>query len=329
MSEPDTAAPAPAADTTTPPPPGASGSTPAPKKDFNASTKPKDRKGFDSLSSGLQGLILTMIQVVCGNFADDTTTIEIMAQMMGMEPDELRQKMNERTERIKAARDKGETVDDSEGIEDIARSGNYDKDDKKTGDLVGQVITRVSGKSSYDGNKTGLFLNRPVDKSIATSSSYGDRTLGGKHEHHDGLDYLAPDNTQIKAPADGKVVYVGPSTGYGNIIVIDHGHGVYTLYAHLDKADIAKVRTGQEVKQDEVFATTGTSGRSTGAHLHQEVLIARKDGPPVTVNPALVAGKDLNDPVVQQELIANAVNTAKKPEDTVTRVAALRTTTMA
>src|ERR1019366_9062788 len=75
-------------------------------------------------------------------------------------------------------------------------------------------------------------------------------------------------DTLIYATADGTVRFSGWSHGYGNMIVIDHGYGVSTLYGHTSKS---LVETGQRVQRGQVIAYMGTTGRSTGAHLHYEV----------------------------------------------------------
>ena len=74
--------------------------------------------------------------------------------------------------------------------------------------------------------------------------------------------------TPIKATAPGVVAFVGQRTGYGNVVEIDHGQGFKTRYAHLAGADVA---VGEKVKAGDVIAKMGSTGRSTGPHLHYEV----------------------------------------------------------
>lgn len=186
----------------------------------------------------------------------------------------------------------------------------------------------ISHTSSFTGNTEGIVLQRPVDESIPESSPFGmrDHPVRGGRQHHDGIDYAAANNTPIYAPADGQVTYVGASTGYGNIVVLDHGHGVYTLYAHLDQADIRGLKKGELVKSGEEFAKTGNSGVGTGAHLHYEVLIAQKDGPPVNVDPKKTIGLNLTDASVQKNLTTDAIAEASR-QDVTTKVAALQNVT--
>lgn len=86
---------------------------------------------------------------------------------------------------------------------------------------------------------------------------------------HNGLDFSAPEGTPVQAPGDGRVKMVkNKRTGYGKHIVIDHGYGYTTLYAHLNEI---KVRQGQQVKRGQIIATIGNTGTSTASHLHYEV----------------------------------------------------------
>ena len=98
---------------------------------------------------------------------------------------------------------------------------------------------------------------------------------GGGGEGHSGLDMGAPKGTPIQAARTGVVSYVkdSGSSGYGYHVVIDHGDGMVTLYAHCSKV---YVRSGQMVQQGDVIAAVGSTGRSTGNHLHLEVRIGGK-----------------------------------------------------
>jgi murein DD-endopeptidase MepM/ murein hydrolase activator NlpD len=87
-------------------------------------------------------------------------------------------------------------------------------------------------------------------------------------EFHAGLDIANVADTLVHATADGTVRFSGWSHGYGNMVVIDHGYGVSTLYGHTSKA---LVKIGDRVVRGQVIAYMGTTGRSTGAHLHYEV----------------------------------------------------------
>lgn len=97
----------------------------------------------------------------------------------------------------------------------------------------------------------------------------------GKPEFHAGLDIPKPAGTPVYAPGDGIVDFAGESNGSGRAIVLNHGQGIITQYAHLSKIRIAK---GVNVRKGQHIGDVGNTGRSTSAHLHYEV---RVDGVPI------------------------------------------------
>lgn len=101
------------------------------------------------------------------------------------------------------------------------------------------------------------------------------REDGESGEFHPGVDIANSPDTLIFATADGTVLFSGWSHGYGNLVVIDHGYGLQTVYGHTSKA---LVKVGDRVQKGQMIAYMGTTGRSTGAHLHYEV---RRQGSPV------------------------------------------------
>lgn len=104
------------------------------------------------------------------------------------------------------------------------------------------------------------------------SSNFGNRTdpFTGQRDFHAGLDISGPVGTRIIAPADGLVVSAGIAGAYGNAIVLNHGFGVVTRYAHMSRFN---VRPGQRVRRGEVIGFMGSTGRSTSTHLHYEVWV--------------------------------------------------------
>ncbi|WP_462268483.1 peptidoglycan DD-metalloendopeptidase family protein [Desulfobacter sp.] len=116
---------------------------------------------------------------------------------------------------------------------------------------------------------------KPVSGIITSPFGYRKSPFTGRRTFHSGLDISNRRGTKIVSTAVGKVVFAGRKTGYGNVVIIDHGYGKATKYAHL--SDIL-VHKNQQVKRGEVIATLGNTGRSTGPHLHYEVLV---NGTPV------------------------------------------------
>jgi len=97
----------------------------------------------------------------------------------------------------------------------------------------------------------------------------------GQREFHTGIDISTPTGNRIFAPANGTVVKVAWENGYGRVVQIAHGYGISTLYGHLEAARVVE---GQHVKRGDLIALVGTTGRSTGPHLHYEV---HQDGRPI------------------------------------------------
>lgn len=116
---------------------------------------------------------------------------------------------------------------------------------------------------------------RPAAGWITSSFGYRKSPFAGKREFHEGLDIANSLDTQIKATADGRICFTGKIKGYGKLVLINHGHGFKTLYAHMEQV---LIKSGDMVKRGEVIAFMGSTGRSTGSHLHYEV---RLNGLPV------------------------------------------------
>lgn len=157
------------------------------------------------------------------------------------------------------------------------------------------------------------FIRTPVD--FARISSHFN--LSRKHpvlnkiRAHKGTDYAAPPGTPIKAAGDGKVIFAGVKGGYGNVVIIQHGQSITTLYAHMQK--FAKgIRVGTRVEQSQVIGYVGSSGLATGPHLHYEFQVNGAHKNPTTVKLPEAA------PVPQQEM-------ARFKQQTATHLAQLET----
>ena len=144
----------------------------------------------------------------------------------------------------------------------------------------GKVYTAVrytdkNGNTSYysaDGSSLRkAFIRTPVDFARISSRFSNGRKhpILNKIRAHKGVDYAAPRGTPIKAAGDGRVVLAGRKGGYGNTVIIKHGQRYQTLYAHMN--GFAKgIRSGTNVKQGQIIGYIGTTGLSTGPHLHYE-----------------------------------------------------------
>lgn len=116
------------------------------------------------------------------------------------------------------------------------------------------------------------------------SSDYGTRThpVLGRRMGHKGIDLAAPTGTPIYATADGTVSRAGPYSSYGNYVAIEHGGKIQTRYAHMSRIAVG---AGTKVKKGELIGYVGSTGRSTGPHLHYEV---RVDGEAVNPVPYMI-----------------------------------------
>ncbi len=110
----------------------------------------------------------------------------------------------------------------------------------------------------------------PVDGRLMDGFGKREDPFSGEGEFHKGVDISAPTGTMVHAAADGIVVHAEWSSGYGRLVVIDHGGGIQTYYAHLSRFF---VQTGEELRRGEVLGAVGSTGRVTAPHLHYEVRI--------------------------------------------------------
>jgi len=106
----------------------------------------------------------------------------------------------------------------------------------------------------------------PVEGPV--TSAFGVRWRGVLPEIHRGVDIAVPQGTPVRAMAGGQVRFAGVQSGYGNVVWVDHGGAVLTVYAHLSRIDVA---TGQSLGPGEVVGLSGATGNAAGAHLHFEV----------------------------------------------------------
>ncbi|MFC4727385.1 peptidoglycan DD-metalloendopeptidase family protein [Coralloluteibacterium thermophilus] len=167
----------------------------------------------------------------------------------------------------------------------------------RTGDIVaasftnrGKRYTAVrferDGKSEYfsaDGRPLKKsFMRMPVEFA-RISSTFGARRhpILGKMRMHNGVDYAAPTGTPIMAAGDGRIAFAGNRGGYGRTVIVDHGNGHTTLYAHMSR--LGRYKTGQRVSQGAVIGYVGMSGLATGPHLHYEFRVNGQHRDPTTV----------------------------------------------
>lgn len=133
---------------------------------------------------------------------------------------------------------------------------------------LGASLARMS---ALERGLNGIPQVMPADEgSMSSGFGYRRDPFTGSGAMHNGLDFRAPHGSAIHAAADGTVSYVGYKSGYGKTVEVDHGSGMVTRYAHMSRFD---AKPGAKVTAGEIIGRIGSTGRSTGPHLHFEVRI--------------------------------------------------------
>ena len=144
--------------------------------------------------------------------------------------------------------------------------------------LVSDILDRVDALARRHAelalrrNHFDALPTSPPVEGLRLSSGFGMRKhpVTGKNRMHKGLDFAGPSGTPVMAAAAGRVIYAARKGSYGNLIELDHGNGVTTRYAHLRDIEVSK---GDTVDMGELIGTVGSTGASTGPHLHWEVRV--------------------------------------------------------
>jgi murein DD-endopeptidase MepM/ murein hydrolase activator NlpD len=169
----------------------------------------------------------------------------------------------------------GETLDEVAAragvpVEDILEINGLERADIGPGRLIfvleGQAAAAEPPPPAIAITDAGAGLRWPIDDArIAVASAFGPRA----GRPHDGIDLPVPVGTPVRAAAAGQVIYAGDAIrGYGNLVVVQHGADLMTVYAH---NSVLLVRAGDRVAVGDRLALSGQSGRATGPHLHFEV----------------------------------------------------------
>jgi murein DD-endopeptidase MepM/ murein hydrolase activator NlpD len=142
-----------------------------------------------------------------------------------------------------------------------------------SGASIASLIDALAVQRSELGLSTDMasLLGSPLDEADLTSR-FGVRSdpFTGESRMHRGIDYSAPTGTPIRAAAPGVVTWAGEQGSYGELVIVDHGNGVETRYAHQAWVDVA---VGDTVNAGDVIGAVGSTGRSTGPHLHFELRV--------------------------------------------------------
>lgn len=149
-------------------------------------------------------------------------------------------------------------------------SYTQNSDDEQFSDRVAQVSGRIAENRRLMEILMSAPLAAPLDRTARRTSGFGTRhdPFTGDTRFHAGVDMSAPMNSNVQVTATGTVIFAGWKDGYGNCIDIDHGNGFTTRYGHLNRVDVS---VGQRVNVGHNIGLLGSTGRSTGPHLHYEV----------------------------------------------------------
>jgi len=155
------------------------------------------------------------------------------------------------------------------GLQDMVEKGLTSIADKKNQVSLPQQTNQTPSQKQELQSEIKSLL--PDIQHARISSGYGMRKdpFTGEHKFHQGVDIPAPAGTDIHAIRGGKVLFSGEQRGYGNVVILDHENGFVTKYAHNQKN---LVKEGDEVDAGSVIAQVGSTGKSTGSHIHFEVL---------------------------------------------------------
>lgn len=153
------------------------------------------------------------------------------------------------------------------------------------------------GYYSFDGKSLKkAFLKSPLEFSrVSSGFSMRQHPISGQWRRHEGVDFAAPTGTPIRASGDGVVDFVGTQTGYGNVVVLKHWNNYSTAYAHMSRF-ASGLQKGAKVNQGEVIGYVGSTGWSTGPHLHYEFRVNNEPRDPMSIdvpNAQPLAGADL------------------------------------
>lgn len=180
----------------------------------------------------------------------------------------------------------------SDGDEGVGGPFIPAEDSPEAGSMVDDANAVLSALARFKDARTAIAMapvHVPVTGPERVSSGFGNRTdpFTGRQAFHPGIDFPWPTGTTVMAAGHGKVIFVGQINGYGNVIDIDHGGGIVTRYGHLSAF---LVDQGVTVDTGTPIARVGSTGRSTGPHLHFEV---RRNDSPVDPTFYLAVGKRL------------------------------------
>jgi murein DD-endopeptidase MepM/ murein hydrolase activator NlpD len=194
--------------------------------------------------------------------------------------EQLKNKLNNKLAELEAKKKERQRIIDGLKADIEEYKKEYDKAERAQQELKRQLANLLSYAASGSKKASAGGFIWPAPSCRGISSQYGYRThpILGTKLFHSGIDIPAQYGDRVIASKDGKVVFSGTNGGYGNCIILDHGNGQATLYGHMSAR---LVSVGQKVIKGQQIGRVGSTGRSTGAHLHFEIMINGKHTNPL------------------------------------------------
>jgi murein DD-endopeptidase MepM/ murein hydrolase activator NlpD len=246
---------------------------------------------FAALRSGSDGAVASKAPAV--QLDAVTASLDALAKDQVAYVDTIASRVNKHTEQIAAIlKGLGQRVPPSHATADDAVGGPYvpideDADPDTFRANVDLIAAEIERYGAIRRIALQLPLTRPMTSPI--TSGFGARLdpFLGRPAMHTGIDFRAAQGSLARATAGGTVITAEYTGGYGNMVEIDHGNGITTRYGHLSEIDVV---VGQVVAKNAIVGRTGSTGRSTGPHLHYEV---RVDGAAIDPMTWIKAGRQL------------------------------------
>jgi murein DD-endopeptidase MepM/ murein hydrolase activator NlpD len=245
---------------------------------------------FVYASLGALGVAVLIMMSVVGSYARmawkvaNYNSLQHEAQILRERYDNLQRKVKQTNEQLASLQLLADEVTTAYGVKKQL-TGSPDLIGEAPGESLVPTMRETLAEYSYlrttnlARRRSNIFTRGDVN--VLPSSwpvngrlmgGYGERSdpFSGEGAMHTGVDISAPQGTPVHVTADGVVIHAGWNGGYGRCVIVDHGNNYQTWYAHLSRMDVIE---GQEIRQGEILGEVGTSGRSTGSHLHYEVRI--------------------------------------------------------
>ncbi|MDR2100531.1 MAG: M23 family metallopeptidase [Campylobacteraceae bacterium] len=237
---------------------------------------------IDDIIKRVIAIFLIFIALLFAGGVIYITVLNHKVEQLDNKKNELQSELDDKIAYYEVIKSKIEEIESIIGIV-------HEEDDNTTHEARLSNITLTTVQQSL---LLQFIPNGEVAKHNGLSDKFGMRKhpIRGTDEFHSGLDFRTPLQTPIYAPALGIVEYAGnsESSGYGFLVIVDHGFGFKSYYAHLDKKMVVKV--GQFVKKGDHIANSGNTGLSSGPHLHYEVRFLGR-----ALNPINFVNWDLNN----------------------------------